>query len=529
MYSTPLTHRALGLLSLGVITTLTGVIASPVDKVELMTRQIPTSPWTPSSRLGCYTDNTGGFRALNADSYGSYNGMTVDSCASFCLRYPMFGLEYGRECWCGERLGELSVQVDDSECSFPCSGDSSQRCGAGDRLDIYENGKWKPRSPDTTLPGAPYLGCFIDPGNPRALPDKVVSSNEMTARVCQNTCKGYRYFGTEYGRECWCGNHRPTRPAPASDCSFGCTGDDDEYCGAGHRLSVYGPVGEPGQSSISSVWSSTFSTFTSSPDFSTSTTLPWFPDWSTSETPIWTVPTWTESEIPFSTDIELSTWIDSDFPTTDIETGFPTTVTDLPITETDFPITETDFPFTGISTLTFSEVLPTWSEFPTSDIETALPTTDIDTELPTTGIETDLPTTVIETDLPTIDIDTDLPTTGIETELPTTGIETELPTTAIETEIPTIDIGTELPTSGIETELPTTGIETEIPTIDIGTELPTTGIDTEIPTTEIPVGLTTTLVLPTLPTPNLPSSSHIHSHLSSLTTFILPLPTRLPV
>ena len=246
MNSTPLTLRALTLLGLSLSTTVTIVSASPVDMVDLLERQDPSIKITTHNhRLGCYTDNTNGQRALNADSYGSPNNMTVGNCASFCKRYPIFGLEYGQECWCGDRLGPFSQQVSNAQCSFACSGDATQRCGAGDRLDVYVNGAYKPRLPDVDIPGAPYIGCFVDPGNPRALPNKVVSSGDMTARGCKGVCEGegYRYFGTEWGRECWCGNVRPSIPAPESECSFGCAGDDDETCGAGLRLTVYGPVG----------------------------------------------------------------------------------------------------------------------------------------------------------------------------------------------------------------------------------------------------------------------------------------------
>ena len=390
MYSTPLTLRALALLSLGMGTTIMGITASPVDKVELAGRQGPGGPVNSSNRLGCYTDNEGGQRALNADSYGSYNDMTADNCASFCKRYPVFGLEYGRECWCGERLGPLSRQVDDAECSFPCSGDATQRCGAGDRLDVYENGKWKPRAPDTSLPGAPYLGCFLDPGNPRALPDKVVSRSDMTARVCQSICTGYRYFGTEYGRECWCGNFRPSSPAPESDCSFGCAGDDDETCGAGLRLSVYGPVSEPGQSSVSSARPSTTSSLTSSSlSFDTSSSSILTSTWTTSlRSSSVTIPTPTLPTISIS-----STTV----PTLDLPTTSSITLPTL------------DLPTTSSTTLPTVD-LPTTSS-------TTLPTVDLPTTSSITFPTLDLPTTSSIT-LPTLDLPTISSTTLLTSVLP---------------------------------------------------------------------------------------------------------------
>lgn len=50
----------------------------------------------------------------------------------------MFGTEYGRECWCGSTLQASSAVAAESDCSFPCSGDVGQKCGAGNRLSVYQ-------------------------------------------------------------------------------------------------------------------------------------------------------------------------------------------------------------------------------------------------------------------------------------------------------------------------------------------------------------------------------------------------------
>ncbi|KAK7751400.1 hypothetical protein SLS62_006656 [Diatrype stigma] len=225
------TLRALSLLCLA----LTGS-ASPHQHLH---RRQSGSP--PSVRQGCYVDNTGGQRALSADSTGS-NTMTVQQCSVFCRRHPLFGLEYGRECWCGDALGSQSRLAPDSECSFPCAGDPAQKCGAGNRLDVYQNGAYAPRTPATNIPGgARYLGCYVDNGAPHPLPSAIVSRTDMTGARCAQNCAGYRYFGTEYGQECYCGDAAPASATRVSDseCSLPCAGNDDELCGAGQRLTVY--------------------------------------------------------------------------------------------------------------------------------------------------------------------------------------------------------------------------------------------------------------------------------------------------
>lgn len=70
--------------------------------------------------------------------------MTIDRCLSQCSQYKYAGVEYGRECWCGDTInfnGTLAPipgkNVSDTECSYTCPGNSSQFCGAGNRINLY--------------------------------------------------------------------------------------------------------------------------------------------------------------------------------------------------------------------------------------------------------------------------------------------------------------------------------------------------------------------------------------------------------
>lgn len=77
--------------------------------------------------------------------------MDIDLCIKTCEdeERDYAGVEYGRECWCGNELnlegderdddddvtpGEL---VDDEDCSFVCPGNATQFCGAGVRMSVY--------------------------------------------------------------------------------------------------------------------------------------------------------------------------------------------------------------------------------------------------------------------------------------------------------------------------------------------------------------------------------------------------------
>lgn len=70
---------------------------------------------------------------------------------------------------------------------------------------------------------------------------KSTAGDDMTLEKCAETCSGFKYFGAEYGRECYCGNEfgAGSEEADAADCGMACAGDAKEFCGAGDRLSVY--------------------------------------------------------------------------------------------------------------------------------------------------------------------------------------------------------------------------------------------------------------------------------------------------
>lgn len=69
------------------------------------------------------------------ENNGTY--MTIEKCLSDCYMYAYAGVEYGRECWCGNSLTTGYANMSDSQCSFSCPGNSSEFCGAGNRLNLY--------------------------------------------------------------------------------------------------------------------------------------------------------------------------------------------------------------------------------------------------------------------------------------------------------------------------------------------------------------------------------------------------------
>jgi hypothetical protein len=98
-----------------------------------------------------------------------------------------------------------------------------------------------------TVSGYVLLGCWTEGTGVRALSESAFASDDMTLELCAEHCAGYRYWATEYSRECFCGNvlHSSSTEAPQADCNMVCAGDPFEYCGAGNRLELYSTTATP--------------------------------------------------------------------------------------------------------------------------------------------------------------------------------------------------------------------------------------------------------------------------------------------
>ncbi|EDO03017.1 hypothetical protein SS1G_05494 [Sclerotinia sclerotiorum 1980 UF-70] len=90
------------------------------------------------SFVGCYTEATTG-RALSGKSYTN-DSMTIESCYAFCSAFAWFGLEYRRECYCGNVVNAGSVvSTTRNTCSLVCMGNPLEYCGGSSRLQMYHS------------------------------------------------------------------------------------------------------------------------------------------------------------------------------------------------------------------------------------------------------------------------------------------------------------------------------------------------------------------------------------------------------
>jgi hypothetical protein len=110
-----------------------------------------------------------------------------------------------------------------------------------------------------------YLGCYVDGDPIRDLPiyfcrsdagdhgyppfngncgdgyaHSWAGSSRMAPQLCSTLCADYKYFGVQYGYECFCGNAYGSQGnASDSDCNTACYGDSSTMCGGAGRNSVY--------------------------------------------------------------------------------------------------------------------------------------------------------------------------------------------------------------------------------------------------------------------------------------------------
>lgn len=69
-----------------------------------------------------------------ASTHGQY--MTVEKCAAFCAGLTLFGLDYARECFCGDAYTSRTPKANE-ECYTKCTGSPSQLSGARDHIAIF--------------------------------------------------------------------------------------------------------------------------------------------------------------------------------------------------------------------------------------------------------------------------------------------------------------------------------------------------------------------------------------------------------
>ncbi|KAJ2982466.1 hypothetical protein NUW58_g6433 [Xylaria curta] len=236
--------------------TRAGPALSGLSLLSAVSAQTPSQPARIADYnwYGCRTEATGG-RALRAFTYAD-DTMTLESCMNFCKDKgtTFFGTEYGRECYCGNKLETGSKSAPASDCSMLCAGNAAEYCGAGDRLSVYLlNGTEVAPEPTVTAKPIPTAfpegwtaqGCWQDGPNGRIMPTYNAPDNDaLTPQSCAALCdeRGYTISGTEYYRQCFCSNaiyNGGVKGTDETKCNTPCSGNPDVNCGGAGYLTIY--------------------------------------------------------------------------------------------------------------------------------------------------------------------------------------------------------------------------------------------------------------------------------------------------
>lgn len=205
---------------------------------------------------GCYLDSTGSrIETLNTAIKNNTNAQCMS--VAVTNKQVFAALEYQTECWTGNNVPAPSRKVADYNCdSYLCPGNANETCGGiGSYATIWYDStgyfpannslsyQYQPPTYKPTVGNYAYVGCRKDDKSPRPLSVNMGGdSKAMTLEMCATKCKGYTFFGAEWGQECWCGNAilgNGLTPMPETDCSMACPGDSHALCGAASRLSIY--------------------------------------------------------------------------------------------------------------------------------------------------------------------------------------------------------------------------------------------------------------------------------------------------
>ena len=97
-------------------------------------------PEVSDENSNCYRDSPSE-RIFDDQHKLDYN--TPDECDQLCrdLGFTLYGVEFSNECFCGNDMPPEDLIIEMSQCNLDCAGDSSQKCGGSNAINIGQTNK----------------------------------------------------------------------------------------------------------------------------------------------------------------------------------------------------------------------------------------------------------------------------------------------------------------------------------------------------------------------------------------------------
>ncbi|WWC57722.1 uncharacterized protein I303_100256 [Kwoniella dejecticola CBS 10117] len=230
------------------------VVASSTSSSAAVDPTAVPSPWV-AAPVQVIAEATSG-RALTGASLVS-DDMTYTMCLDFCSAggFALAGLEYGRECYCGNYLTNGASTSITATATMNCAGagsaSSAPLCGGPNAITLFEIPSKVTDLPSDLTIGSGSLAsgwsaastpCVqeISSSSGRNLAADGFTADNMTTTVCVAYCdaKGYGYAGVEYGRECYCANSLVSNTA-SNQCTMPCPGSSQTICGGLNAITLF--------------------------------------------------------------------------------------------------------------------------------------------------------------------------------------------------------------------------------------------------------------------------------------------------
>ncbi|KAJ7309066.1 hypothetical protein JRQ81_008358 [Phrynocephalus forsythii] len=153
--------------------------------------------------IGCFSDDSRD-RTLKGAVFYDLRKMTISHCQDACAEraYIYAGLEYGAECYCGNKLPATLAK--EEECNHECKGEKGTLCGGIHRISVYR--VEEPLAGPKRRRNVIYRGCFKAPQNlTNILPASLIHSN-LTVEICSEFCSTKEFpLAVIGGPQCHCG------------------------------------------------------------------------------------------------------------------------------------------------------------------------------------------------------------------------------------------------------------------------------------------------------------------------------------